>query len=248
MHGITEGYNAKLPDEMNAYKAIDAFLKKNGFDRKEMPTAFPRNRRYVYWKGRMRVVVTSHYAGRDVSVEIPGIRTEAALSQQVLPDFIDKHLGPYVEGKVQDAPGINNKKPAIPMEENKNQASVVVEQIKFPSFNEFCKMNESVETEMQLYSEIASRVEQLKQVYGDKAINKTGIIKSLEAINRMILTAQKEQQPQTSSQPSEPAGQPFEQPQAQSQPFDMTQPQAQPQPQSQEQTQPQAQTQAQPQK
>jgi hypothetical protein len=139
----------------------------------------------------------------------------------------------------------DNKKPVKIMEQG-NEVNIVVEQIRMPSFNEFCKMNESVETEMSLYSEIASRVDQLKEIYGDKAMAKTGIIKSLEAINRLILTAQKEKQPQESqgvqSQP-QAQSQPFSQPQAQSQPFSQPQAQtdAQPQP------QPQAQTDAQPQ-
>ena len=96
---VFEGYNAKLPDEVNAYKNIDAFLKDKGFSRRSMPTATPQEKRFVYWNGSRRVVVTAYYAGRDIRVEIPGVRTEAAIAQSVLQDFINRHLLPYIEGK-----------------------------------------------------------------------------------------------------------------------------------------------------
>ena len=77
-----------------------------------------------------------------------------------------------------------------------NPINIVVEQIKMPNFCEFCKLNESVDAEMKLYSSIASDVDELKSIYGEKAIAKTGIIKSLMAINTMILTGEKETQSQ----------------------------------------------------
>ena len=95
--------------------------------------------------------------------------------------------------------------------------NIVVEQVKVPSFNEFCKLNESesVDAEMTLYSEIASRVNQLKEIYGDKAIGKTGLMKSLMAMNELILTGQKENQPQSkkSQEPAQEPAQPPMQPQ-----------------------------------
>jgi len=120
------------------------------------------------------------------------------------------------------------------MEENKREEgiNVMVEQVHFPSFKEFCHVNESVDAEMTLYSEIASRVDQLKQIYGEKSIGKTGIMKALLSINELILTGKKESQSQSTqqTQPAQPAIQPQSiqtqstQPQTQS-----TQPQTQPQ-------------------
>lgn len=96
---VFEGYNAKLPDEINAYKSIDNHLKGQGFDRKQMPTAKPQERRFLYWKDDKRVTVTVYYAGGNIRIEIPGERTEAELSQEVLPDFVRDHLDPYTVGK-----------------------------------------------------------------------------------------------------------------------------------------------------
>jgi len=62
-----------------------------------MPTSTPRERRFLYWKDNRRVIVTAYYAGRDIRIEIPGIRTEANITQSVLPDFINDYLLPYVE-------------------------------------------------------------------------------------------------------------------------------------------------------
>ncbi len=130
------------------------------------------------------------------------------------------------------------------MEENKNNEgiNIVVEQVKFPSFREFCAINESVDAEMTLYSEIASRVDQLKQVYGEKAIAKTGMMKALLSVNELILTGKKENQPQAAQTPSQSpiqdGVQPGSQPGAQTQPPAQSQPPVQPQAQS---TQPQAQ-------
>lgn len=95
---IFEGYNARLPEEANAYKNMDAYLKNAGFSRRSMPTASPRDRRFLYWKGGKRIIVVAHYAGKEISVDIPGIRTEARLAQTVLPDFISGHVEPYVNG------------------------------------------------------------------------------------------------------------------------------------------------------
>ena len=128
------------------------------------------------------------------------------------------------------------------MEENKEGINVVVEQIKFPSFKEFCNLNESVDAEMTLYSEIASRVDQLKQVYGEKAIAKTGMMKALLSVNELILTGKKENQPQSSTQPAAqtpaqtPAQPPIQdgvQPGAQPAQAQSVQPPAQSQPQAQ---------------
>lgn len=84
------------------------------------------------------------------------------------------------------------------MEKNKNEQpiEIMVEQVKLPTFKEYCRMNESVDQEMKLYSEIASKVDELKTIYGEKAIAKTGIVKSLMSLNQLILTGQKEAQPQ----------------------------------------------------
>ena len=133
-----------------------------------------------------------------------------------------------------------------------NGINIVVEKVQFPSFAEFrkLKMNESVEAEMTLYSEIAARVEQLKEIYGDKALAKTGIIKSLMSVNELILTGKKENE-QGSAQPVQPqpaqsSVQSMIQPQSQTtqpvedkatQPAQSTQPQAQDKTQSQSQAQ-----------
>ena len=96
---VFEGYNAKLPDDINVYKNIDAFLSKRSFSKKSMPTSTPQERRFLYWNGSKRVIVTVYYAGKDIRVEIPGVRTEASMAQSVLDDFINRHLIPYIEGK-----------------------------------------------------------------------------------------------------------------------------------------------------
>ena len=96
---VFEGYNAKIPDDINAFKNLDSFLKQSDFKRRAMPTAVPEQRRFVYWNGDKRVIVTTYYAGKDIQVEIPGIRTEASLTQTVLPDFIDTHLMSYIGKK-----------------------------------------------------------------------------------------------------------------------------------------------------
>ena len=84
------------------------------------------------------------------------------------------------------------------MENNKKEQpiEIMVEQVHIPTFKEFYHMNESVDQEMKLYSEIASKVDELKTIYGEKAIVKTGIVKSLMSLNQLILTGPKEAQPQ----------------------------------------------------
>jgi len=93
---ITEGYNAKLPDEINAFSRVDSYLTENGLKRREMPTSSPKYRRFMYWKDGSRVIVTTYYAGKDINVELQGERTHANLTQAVIDDFIKDHLGPYV--------------------------------------------------------------------------------------------------------------------------------------------------------
>ena len=129
--------------------------------------------------------------------------------------------------------------------------NIQIPQVTFPSFNEFCKtrMNESVDAEMTLYSEIASRVDQLKEIYGEKAIGKTGMMKALMSMNELILTGTKESSTQTQTtqstvQPQSMTQQPV-QPQATTQAQDTTQPQTQTTTQPQDTTQAQSQTQAQ---
>lgn len=118
-----------------------------------------------------------------------------------------------------------------------NGKELVVEQISIPSFRQFCAINESVDAEMTLYSEIASRVDQLKDVYGEKAISKTGLIKALMSLNELILTGAKENQSQAASQPQPAQPQPIQPQPAQSQPIQPQPAQSQPiQPQA---TQPQ---------
>ena len=120
--------------------------------------------------------------------------------------------------------------------------NIVIEQIAIPSFSEFFKINESVEAETKLYSEIVDRVDQLRNIYGEKNMSKTGIIKALEAINRVILTGEKENQPQSQTQVQ---AQPQPQVQAQPQPQAQAKPAFQPQAQAQPAFQPQAQAPAQ---
>jgi hypothetical protein len=100
---ITEGYNAKLPDDVNAFSRIDSYLTEREFKRREMPAGSPKYRRFLYWKGKSRVVVTVFYAGKDIDVELQGARTHAKLTQAVIPDFIKNHLGPYVGENPQDS-------------------------------------------------------------------------------------------------------------------------------------------------
>lgn len=92
---IAEGYNAKLPDEINAFRRVDSYLTEKKFTRREMPAGSPKYRRFLYWKNKARVVVTVFYAGKDIDVELQGERTHANLTQAVIEDFIRDHLGPY---------------------------------------------------------------------------------------------------------------------------------------------------------
>ena len=89
----------------------------------------------------------------------------------------------------------------------------------FNEYNKLNKINESVE--MDLYTAIVDGVNNLREIYGDKELNKTGVTASLEKINRMILTAKKENEPkeEKEAQPAaQPAAQPMAQPMAQEQP------------------------------
>lgn len=95
---VFEGYNAKLPDEENAYKEMDGRLNKMGFKRRSMPTARPTERRFMYWKGQKNVIVTVYYAGGYIYVEIPAKRTEARLAQNTVGSFISDHVEPYDAG------------------------------------------------------------------------------------------------------------------------------------------------------
>ena len=96
---VFEGYNAKLPDDMNAYKNLDAQLKELGFKKRGMPTAKPEERRFMYWKGTKYVMVTAYYAGGDVYVEIPQQRTEVKLAQKTIGSFVNDHIRPYANEK-----------------------------------------------------------------------------------------------------------------------------------------------------
>lgn len=94
---ITEAYNAKLPEEMNAYCAIDKYLKGRGFKCRAMPTSKPSERRLVYWRGNKRICVVVYYAGGDIRIEVPSNRLEVMVSHDILDDFIRDHLSQYVE-------------------------------------------------------------------------------------------------------------------------------------------------------
>lgn len=96
---VFEGYNAKLPDDVNAYKNIDAKLKELNFKKRSMPTSKPEERRFMYWKGTKYVIVTAYYAGGDIYVEIPAQRTEAKLAQETIASFVNDHIVPYTNGK-----------------------------------------------------------------------------------------------------------------------------------------------------
>lgn len=63
--------------------------------------------------------------------------------------------------------------------------------VKVPKFDEFRAINESVRMEMDLYANIVDGVDELKKVYGDKPVEKTGIYKALEEINKLILMGEK---------------------------------------------------------
>ena len=100
--------------------------------------------------------------------------------------------------------------------------NIPFEKVTIPSFSEFAgnKVNESIDTELGYYKKIAGDVEELKEIYGEKAITKTGIIKALIALNQLILTgekekgAQKEQVQQPQAQAQQPQAQ-VQKPQAQ---------------------------------
>ena len=96
---VPEGYNAKLPDDDSAYKAIDARLKEMGYAKRQMPTSLPQERRFMYWKDSARIIVTVYYAGYEIYVEIPGTRTSAKLNSGTLGDFTRDYIEPLTNGK-----------------------------------------------------------------------------------------------------------------------------------------------------
>lgn len=112
----------------------------------------------------------------------------------------------------------------MPKEEGIN---IPIKEVRIPKFHEFASLTESVDAEMTLYSEIASRVDRLKEIYGEKAIGKTGMMKALLSVNELILTGKKEKQPQ--EQPQEKTQQPQESSQEDEFDFDAQGPQEQPQ-------------------
>ena len=96
---VFEGYNAKLPEDANAYKAIDTELKRMGFAKRAMPTSVPQDRRFMYWKDDKYVMVTAYYAGGEIYVEIPTRKTEAKLAQNTVADFVKDYIEPYTHDK-----------------------------------------------------------------------------------------------------------------------------------------------------
>ena len=100
---VAEGYNAKLPDELNAFKTLDAYLTSNNYQKREMPTSASHTRRFVYWRENSTIVVTAEYAGKDIYVVDRATKTEAKLNSNTLPDFISRHLTNQPAQTVQHA-------------------------------------------------------------------------------------------------------------------------------------------------
>ena len=71
-------------------------------------------------------------------------------------------------------------------------ANETAKKVRVPSFNEFNKINESAKYEMGLYTNVVDGISDLKDVYGDKQMQKTGIMAALGKINELILTGKKE--------------------------------------------------------
>lgn len=89
---LLEGYNAKLPDELNAFKLLDSHLSDMKYHRREMPSAQPHIRRFLYFKDGSVIVVTVEYAGKDIYVINRDTKSEAKLNAETLPYFISKHI------------------------------------------------------------------------------------------------------------------------------------------------------------
>ena len=94
---LAEGFNAKLPDDINVYRNLHKYLVEKNFKYKQTPTTLASDRRFVYHRGSKTIIVVAHYAGKDIEVEIPRERTSARLAQDTLNDFIRDHVEPYVE-------------------------------------------------------------------------------------------------------------------------------------------------------
>ena len=83
-----------------------------------------------------------------------------------------------------------------------------LQKIHVPSFDEFNAVNESVETEMGHYTQIVNAVDELKEIYGEKEVAKTGVLKTLENINKLILTGKRQEAQAQESQPAQEETQP----------------------------------------
>lgn len=120
------------------------------------------------------------------------------------------------------------------MENNKNEQpiEIMVEQVKMPTFGEYCKMNEAAlaaqstrqinegeKSAMDLYSEMVNILGEIRGKFDEAAFKKTGMMASLMALNKMIL-----ENPEVGAQPEDSDKKKDKKSQAQSQP-QMTQPQ-----------------------